>query len=62
MKCKSIIHTRKEQIFVKFCRYTIENCLLWHILPSEVLLYFEKHDLLQSFFKCGSRVVHNFFN
>jgi len=44
-----------------FCSYTIESCLLWHIFP-EVLLYFEKYDLLQSFFKCGSRVVHNIFN
>jgi len=35
------IHTNGTR-FVKFCSWTLESCLLWHILHS-FLLYFEKH-------------------
>ena len=58
-KFNSIIHIRKEQKFAKFCSRTLQSNLC-HIFPSS--LYFEKHDLLQSFFQCGSRVVHYLFN
>ena len=57
-------YIRKEKKLEKFalCNNTIESCLLWHILPIIFTLFWKTYDLLQSFFKCGSRVVHNFLN
>ena len=57
-------YIRKEKKLEKFalCNNTIESCLLWHILPIIFTLFWKTYDLLQSFFKCGSGVVHNFLN
>ena len=52
-KFKSIRYIVKEQNFVKFCSYTIESCLLWHIFPS-FLLYLEKH---MACFRASSNVA-----
>ena len=57
-KFKSIC-TRKERKCIKFCSFTIESCLLWHILHKFCFIL-KKYDLLQSFFKCGSGVIHTF--
>jgi len=38
---KSIIHIQQKQKFVKFCSWSVESCLFWHIFPS-FLVYFEK--------------------
>ena len=58
---RSILYIRKEQRFVKFCSWTLENSLLWHVFHNFCLIW-KIYDLLQSLFKCGSRVVHSLFN
>jgi len=52
---------RKEQNIVKFCSWTLKLPPLAHFLIN-FALYWKTYDLLQGFFKCGSRVVHNLFN
>jgi len=41
-KFKIIRYIRIEQKFVKFCSWTLESCLIWHIFPY-FLLCFDKH-------------------